>query len=50
MRKLVAVNKNLPIESLKLISRGSALHDSENGEDVRVQLADGGMILFCNYF
>ncbi|KNA10761.1 hypothetical protein SOVF_141360 [Spinacia oleracea] len=45
LRKLVAVNKNLPIESLKLISRGSALHDSENGEDVRVQLADGDCLI-----
>lgn len=41
LRKLVAGNEQLPIESLRLISRGSALHDSKNGEDVCIQLADG---------
>lgn len=46
MRKLVAANKHLPIETLRLISRGNALHDRKNGEDVCVQLADGGKILF----
>lgn len=41
LRKLIADNKQLPFESLRLISQGSALHDSKNGEDVYIKLADG---------
>uniref|UniRef100_A0A803LU50 Ubiquitin-like domain-containing protein n=1 Tax=Chenopodium quinoa TaxID=63459 RepID=A0A803LU50_CHEQI len=41
LRKLVAENKNLQIESLKLIFRGNALHDSDDGDDVFIRLADG---------
>ncbi|CAO2819555.1 unnamed protein product [Amaranthus hypochondriacus] len=45
LRKLVAESKQLPIETLRLISRGSALHDSKNGEDVSIKLSDGGKII-----
>lgn len=45
LRKLVAGNERLPIESLRLISRGSALHDSKNGEDLYIQLADGDSLI-----
>ncbi|KAH9611498.1 hypothetical protein KSS87_013631 [Heliosperma pusillum] len=40
-RKLVAEGESLPIESVRLILRGKALHDRKNGEDVDLQLADG---------
>lgn len=45
LRKLVADNKQLPIGSLRLISRGSALHDSKNGEDFYINLADGDSLI-----
>ncbi|XP_057520339.1 uncharacterized protein LOC130800747 [Amaranthus tricolor] len=45
LRKLVAASKQLPIETLRLISRGSALHDSKNGEDVSVKLSDGDFLI-----
>ncbi|XP_074269912.1 uncharacterized protein LOC141592920 [Silene latifolia] len=41
LRNLVAEGKKLPTESVRLISRGKALHDSKNGEEVYIQLADG---------
>ncbi|XP_021765687.1 uncharacterized protein LOC110730213 isoform X1 [Chenopodium quinoa] len=45
LRKLVAENKNLQIESLKLIFRGNALHDSDDGDDVFIRLADGDCLI-----
>lgn len=43
LRDLIAGNKHLPIENLRLILQGDVLHDSRNGEDACVRLNDGGM-------
>lgn len=44
LRKLVAGNGHLPIENLRLILRGNVLHDTKDGDDVSLQLNDGGNI------
>lgn len=44
MRKLVAENRHLPIENLRLILRGNVLHDSRDEDDIR--LNNGGTCLF----
>lgn len=44
MRKLVAENRHLPIENLRLILRGNVLHDSRDEDDIR--LNNGGTRLF----
>ncbi|KAL9231207.1 hypothetical protein vseg_006463 [Gypsophila vaccaria] len=41
LRRIVAESERLPIDSVRLISRGKALLDSKNGEDVNIQLAEG---------
>lgn len=45
LRRLVAGNVNLPIENLSLVLRGCALCDMKNGDEVSVQLNDGGIVL-----
>lgn len=45
LRRLIASNGHLPIDNLSLILRGTALCDIKNGDDVRIQLNDGGIIL-----
>ena len=44
MRKLVAGNRHLPIENLRLILRGNVLHDSRDEDDI--WLNNGGARLF----
>ena len=45
LRKLIAQNGDLPSENLTLIWRGNVLHDNENGNDVIIQLKNGGPLL-----
>lgn len=45
LRRLVARNNQLPIDNLSLILRGNALCDMKNGDDVYIQLHDGGIVL-----
>lgn len=45
LRKLVAADKQLPIEGLSLILRGNALVDTKNGDDVFIQLAHGDCLI-----
>lgn len=45
LRRLIASNDHLPIDNLTLILRGTALCDMRNGDDVCIQLNDGGMVL-----
>lgn len=42
LRKLIAENNHLPIENLRLILRGNVLQDSNNGDDLYLQLNNGG--------
>ncbi|KAL9254249.1 hypothetical protein AKJ16_DCAP14911 [Drosera capensis] len=44
LRKMLAENKALPIESLSLILRGSLLLDKKNGEDVVIELGEGDCV------
>lgn len=41
---MVASNGHLPVENLRLISRGNVLHDTKDGDDIFLQLNDGGKI------
>ena len=51
LRQLIAEDRNLPIENLRLILQGNVLQDSSgNGEDVFLKLKDGGMGLFLFSF
>ncbi|KAK4349616.1 hypothetical protein RND71_032371 [Anisodus tanguticus] len=45
LRKMIAGNRHMPIENLRLVLRGNALHDSENGDDVAVQLNNGDSLI-----
>lgn len=46
LRKLIAEDKNLPIEDLRLVLRGNVLHDrGGNGEDVYLKLNDGDSLI-----
>ncbi|KAL3497731.1 hypothetical protein ACH5RR_040463 [Cinchona calisaya] len=45
LRKLIAQNGNLPVESLKLIWRGNVLHDSKNEDDTLIQLNNGDSLI-----
>lgn len=45
LRRLIAGNDNLQIDNLSLILRGSALYDMKNGDDVYIQLNDGGILI-----
>ncbi|KAF3649575.1 putative protein ABCI7, chloroplastic-like [Capsicum annuum] len=45
LRKMIAGNRNMPIENLKLVLRGNVLHDSENGDDKVVQLNNGDSLI-----
>lgn len=45
LRKLIAQNGDLSLESLRLIWRGNVLHDNKNGDDALVQLSNGGLHL-----
>lgn len=45
LRRLIAGNDNLQIDNLSLILRGSALYDTKNGDDVYIQLNDGGIVI-----
>jgi hypothetical protein len=45
LRRLIASNGHLPIDNLSLILRGTALCDLKNGDDVHIQLNDGGIVL-----
>ncbi|CAK9173372.1 unnamed protein product [Ilex paraguariensis] len=45
LRKLIAGNDRLPLENLRLILRGNVLLDNKNGDDVFIQLNDGGLHL-----
>jgi len=45
LRRLIASNGHLPVDNLSLILRGTALCDLKNGDDVRMQLNDGGIVL-----
>ncbi|KAG6780749.1 hypothetical protein POTOM_013622 [Populus tomentosa] len=40
LRKLVAENRHLPIENLRLILRGNVLHDSRDEDDIRLNNGD----------
>ncbi|XP_010269974.1 PREDICTED: uncharacterized protein LOC104606454 isoform X1 [Nelumbo nucifera] len=42
LRNLIAKDGHLPVDHLKLILRGETLHDKKNGDDVQLQLKDGG--------
>lgn len=48
LRKMIAGNRHMPIENLRLVLRGHVLHDNENGDDVAIQLNNGGPI-FCDF-
>lgn len=41
---MIAGNRHMPIENLRLVLQGRVLHDSENGDDEVVQLNNGGAI------
>ncbi|KAK6947447.1 putative domain SAYSvFN [Dillenia turbinata] len=45
LRKIIAESRQLPIENLKLILRGSTLVDNKYGDDVYIQLSDGDSLL-----
>lgn len=45
LRKLVAENGHLPIETLSLILRGNVLNDKKDGEDMYVQFKDGDSLM-----
>lgn len=45
LRRLIASKDHLPIDNLSLILRGTALSDMKNGDDARIELNDGGIIL-----
>lgn len=45
LRRLIASNGHLPIDNLSLILRGTALCDIKFGDDMRIQLNDGGKIV-----
>ncbi|PHU08401.1 hypothetical protein BC332_20261 [Capsicum chinense] len=42
---MIAGNRNMPIENLKLVLRGNVLQDSENGDDKVVQLNNGDSLI-----
>lgn len=46
LRKMIAGNRHMPIENLRLVLRGHVLHDNENGDDIAIQLNNGGPIFF----
>lgn len=41
---MIAGISHLPIENMRLVFHGNILHDSTNGDDMSVQLNDGGLI------
>lgn len=43
---MIAGNRHMPIENLRLVLRGHVLHDNENGDDIAIQLNNGGPIFF----
>ncbi|KAH7578615.1 hypothetical protein JRO89_XS01G0405500 [Xanthoceras sorbifolium] len=45
LRKLISRSNHLPIENLRLILRGNVLHDSEDENDVYLQLHDGDSVI-----
>ncbi|GFP94184.1 cytochrome b6 [Phtheirospermum japonicum] len=45
LRTLVAETSHLPLENMMLVFRGNVLHDSANGDDLLVQLHDGGTVI-----
>ncbi|KAJ4952637.1 hypothetical protein NE237_029469 [Protea cynaroides] len=45
LRDLIAKNRHLPIEQLKLILRGEILCDSKNGDDVYLRLCGGDSLM-----
>lgn len=50
LRTLIAQNGDLPSENLTLIWRGNVLHDNKNGNDVIIQLNNGGQLLKFSFF
>lgn len=47
LRRIVAKHRQLPIEDLKLVLRGSVLHDNQNGEDLTIQFNDGDSLIIA---
>uniref|UniRef100_M1BU11 Ubiquitin family protein n=1 Tax=Solanum tuberosum TaxID=4113 RepID=M1BU11_SOLTU len=45
LRKMIAGNRHMPIENLRLVLRGNVLHDSENGDDEVVQFNNGDSLI-----
>ncbi|KAI3901605.1 hypothetical protein MKW92_039957 [Papaver armeniacum] len=45
LRSLIAENRRLPIEQLKLILRGQILHNTKHGEDVQLHLKEGDSLI-----
>lgn len=49
LRKLIAGTSHLPLNSMRLVCRGNVLHDSTDGDDLFVQLQDGGMNILSSF-
>ncbi|XP_068651224.1 uncharacterized protein [Aristolochia californica] len=45
LRKLIAEDKHLPLEKLKLVLKGKILRDQNNGDDVYLNLNDGDSLM-----
>ncbi|CAA0843280.1 ubiquitin family protein [Striga hermonthica] len=45
LRTLIAKTSHLPLENMTLVFRGNVLHDSANGDDLYVQLHEGGTVI-----
>lgn len=50
LRKLIGGNADLPIEHLSIILRGNVLHDNKNGIEEFIQLKNGGIIFYFNFY
>lgn len=45
LRRLVAAERRLPADRLKLVLRGKTLHDKNGDEDARIRLEDGDSLI-----
>ncbi|XP_010941219.1 uncharacterized protein [Elaeis guineensis] len=45
LRRLVAAERRLPADRLKLVLRGKTLHDKNGNEDARIRLEDGDSLI-----
>nr|GMD94189.1 uncharacterized protein LOC109153148 [Ipomoea batatas] len=47
LRKMIAKNRHLPIEALKLVLQGRVLHDTQNGDDQTIQFNNGDSLIIA---